>query len=55
MSMAVRFFPDAPPIVPLVPEIDFIKVTFFDFEANIQNSKHLLSLCKKGFGEISCY
>jgi hypothetical protein len=31
-------------MVPLVPEIDFIKVTFFEFAANIQNSKHLLSL-----------
>jgi hypothetical protein len=52
MSMAVRFSPGRPPMVPLVPEIDFIKVTFFDFAANIQNSQHLLSLYKKGFGEI---
>ena len=44
MSMAVKFSPGRPPMVPLVPEIDFIKVTLFDFAANIQNSEHLLSL-----------
>jgi hypothetical protein len=44
MSMGVRLFPINPPMIPLVPDMDFIKVTFPDFAAKIQNSRYLLPL-----------
>ena len=48
-SIGVRLFPGLPPIVPLIPEIDLIKLNFFyDFRLESTN----IMKCKKYLDEI---